>query len=74
MAFFETSAFNDINVDEAFAKLAKDVNERLESGGGIINGPGASKTLNNNNGPRSISSTQFEPTPAPKKSSWCSLL
>ncbi len=30
--FIETSAFNDINVEEAFMRLSKDVVQKLESG------------------------------------------
>lgn len=78
MAFFETSAFNDINVDEVFMRISKESFQRLESAP-VQTGPGATKATaftstgaNNNNNTKAISSAHFK-EPA-KKSSWCLLL
>lgn len=80
MAFFETSAFNDINVDEAFMRISKESFQRLESSP-VQSGPGATKATStaafapssvNNNNTKAISSAQFKEPP--KKSSWCLLL
>lgn len=79
MAFFETSAFNDINVDEAFMRISKESFQRLESAP-VQTGPGATKATaltssmgaNSSNNTKAISSAQFKEPP--KKSSWCLLL
>lgn len=71
MAFFETSAFNDINVDEAFQRISKEVFQRLETTP-VGSGPGATKAVMSG-GPKSISSAQFNEPPK-KKGGWCTLL
>lgn len=38
--FFETSAMNNINVDDAFLRITKDVHSRMLSGGTLPGGPG----------------------------------
>lgn len=73
MSFFETSAFNDINVDEAFMRISKDVQQRLESAP-VSTGPGATKATTS--GPKSLSSADFAADAGKKKAggSWCSLI
>jgi GTPase SAR1 family protein len=77
MAFFETSAFNDINVDEAFMRISKEVFQRLESAPPAPAPIGATKATTTSgfastSNTKAISSANF--TPPPKKSSWCLLL
>ncbi len=74
--FMETSAFNDINVEEAFMRITKDVYSRIESGGGVIpasNGKAGPKPKAGAAGPKAISSEDFEAPPA-KKRGFCSLV
>lgn len=68
--FMETSAMNDINVEEAFMKISKDVYSRLESDGGkasILKGGKAA----NKNGPKSLSSADYNSSEEGKKGGWC---
>lgn len=65
--FMETSAFNDINVEEAFMKLAKDVVKKLESGIKMD-----SKAQKTHSGPTSLSSASVNlESAAPKKKGCC---
>lgn len=63
----ETSAINNINIDEAISKIARDVKARLDS---------ASQTSGSNNKPKdkkpttnAISSDDFKDKPVKKR--WC---
>eukprot|EP01039_Chlorochromonas_danica_P009481 gene9481-10472_t len=42
--FFETSAMNNINVDDAFLRITKDVHSRMLSGGTLPGGPGRNQS------------------------------
>lgn len=75
--FFETSALNNINVDDAFMKLSKevkirlaseDVNKSVKKGPTKKAGPSASKPLDNK------TTISTDNVPEKKKSSWCSIL
>lgn len=77
MAFFETSAFNDINVDEAFMRISKEAFQRVEaspvpSGLGATKATTTSTFASSNSTTKSISSSNFKEPP--KKSNWCLLL
>ena len=74
--FLETSAFNDINVEEAFMRITRDVYGRIESGVGVP-APGGHKAGPKPKagaaGPKAISSEEFT-APPKKKGGFCSLL
>lgn len=67
--FYETSAMNDINVDEAFMKITRDVQTKAQAG----NNTGPIKSNSLRPGPKSISSADLNKNTPPKKS-WCTLL
>lgn len=68
--FYETSAMNDINVDEAFMKITRDVHTKAQVGNNV--GPLKSST-SLRPGPKGISSADLNKNTPPKKS-WCVLL
>ncbi len=67
--FFETSAMNDINVEDAFMRLTKDVLKRMESGGDLNDGSGK-KLPPVKVGKNVVSARSLQNAPPPKKS-WC---
>lgn len=67
--FYETSAMNDINVDEAFMKITKDVHTKAQAGNNV----GVLKSNSLRPGPKGISSADLSKNPPPRRS-WCSLL
>jgi hypothetical protein len=72
--FFETSAINDINVDEAFMKITKDVCTKSQVGntaglGGLKGSAGTTSTSR----PVAVKSISSADT-APARRSWCVLL
>ncbi len=72
--FMETSAFNDINVEEAFMRITKDVYGRIESGVGVpsSNKPGP-KPKPGAKGPQALSSEDFVEPPK-KKGGFCNVI
>ena len=72
--FIETSAFNDINVDEAFMRITTEVYNRVEKGEIINNGKNSKLNSSNNN---KLSTTNFDDSSkdkAKQKSSFCILI
>jgi hypothetical protein len=69
VSFFETSAINDINVDEAFMRITKDVSARIQSGGGSSSSSSSKAIKPGASGSRTISSFSSS-DPKPKRS-WC---
>ena len=67
----ETSAMNDINVEEAFTRICKDVHERIEKE--AISGQNNKNNKNNRPGShRNITSSTIQnSTVKPKSNSWC---
>lgn len=65
--FYETSAMNDINVEDAFMRLAKDVLKRVESGDTDSMGK---KLPQVKVGKNTIPARSLQSNPPPKKS-WC---
>ncbi len=74
--FMETSAFNDINVDEVFMRITKDVHSRLESSGTSItdnvNGRKAPLKPNKQIQAKNLGSNDL--AGKSKKSSWCTVI
>ncbi len=71
--FMETSAMNDINVEEVFMKIAKDVYSRLEGEAGSKGAGSSSKgsKLNIKSGPKSLSSADQSGAQKPASRGWC---
>ena len=71
--FMEASAMNDINVEEAFMKIAKDVYSRLESDAmtGAKSATGKGGKLNAKNGPKSLSSADYGDSGKQPAKGWC---
>ena len=70
----ETSAMNDINVEEVFMKIAKDVYSRLEGEAGSKGAGGSSNKnskLNIKSGPKSLSSADQSGAQKPASRGWC---
>ena len=72
----ETSAMNDINVEEAFMRICKDVHERIEKE--AISGNNNNNKNNNikNNRPgasksQTTTTTITNPNSKPKSKGWC---
>ena len=74
MPFLETSAFSDINVEEAFMRISTDVYSRIESGGlnPVLRSDGKLNKPRPGGGGRAITSEEFAKA-QPKKKSMCSL-
>lgn len=70
MPFFEASAFNDINVDEAFQRISKDVMIRLETTP-ITNTPGNNKAFQSTPPPAALTSANGKPV---AKKGFCLIL
>eukprot|EP01036_Dinobryon_divergens_P023919 gene23919-32317_t len=72
--FMETSAMNDINVEEVFMKISKDVYSRLEGEAGSKGaGSGGIKgsKLSSKSGPKSLSSADQSGAQKPVSRGWC---
>jgi len=74
MPFLETSAFNDINVEEAFMRISTDVYSRIEAGGlnPVLRSDGKLNKPRPGGGGRAITSEEFEKA-QPKKRGMCSI-
>jgi hypothetical protein len=75
ISFMETSAFNDINVEEVFMRITKDVHSRLESSGTSttdnVNGRKAPLKQNKQTQQKNLGSSDL--AAKNKRTSWCSV-
>ena len=73
--FFETSAISNVNVVEAFTKIASDVRHRLDADGAVTGKSAAKAASSSSSSTASSSATipgsNLEAPPPVKKRGWC---